>query len=129
MIGRSFVLFGVKIDPSKIFKQEDMVITATVSNNEQVLMTEFNDKKFDKVAFKKGVPVKWIINVDKKYEGNCKASIEIPEYNIKKEFTEGHEKAKEFINTIPESEEKIGQVKVKGYYKDEQFILEEITKE
>ena len=89
MIGRSFVLFGVKIDPSKIFKQEDMVITATVSNNEQVLMTEFNDKKFDKVAFKKGVPVKWIINVDKKYEGNCKASIEIPEYNIKKEFTEG----------------------------------------
>lgn len=40
---------------------------------------------------------------------------------------EGHEKAKEFINSVPEDKEKIGKVSVKGHYEDEQFILEEVT--
>ncbi|MGN0145250.1 MAG: hypothetical protein ACI398_09710 [Clostridium sp.] len=40
---------------------------------------------------------------------------------------EGHEKAKEFINTIPEDKEKIGKISVKGHYEGQEFILEEIN--
>lgn len=64
----------------------------------------------------------------------CESSgygIAIDEGNEKEKFIkfneEGHEKAKEFINSVPEDKEKIGQVKVKGHYEDEQFILEEIN--
>ena len=104
MINRSMALFGVNMDISKVWTDKDKVITAVVNNDEQVLMTEFNEDKFDAVAFKKGVPVKWIINVDKEYVGDCKASIEIPEYDVKMEFKEGRnvitftpEEAKEVV--------------------------------
>ncbi|MGN0145249.1 MAG: sulfite exporter TauE/SafE family protein [Clostridium sp.] len=89
MVNRSLVLFGVDRDVLKIWTDKDKMITATVNENEQILITEFNDERFDTVAFKKGIPAKWIINVDKKYVGECKASIDIPEYNIKMEFKEG----------------------------------------
>lgn len=89
MIGRGLTLFGLNIDVSKIWNENDKTVTATVNNDEQVLFTKFNGDKFEHVAFKKGVKVKWIINVDKKYVGQCFASLSIPEYNIKLELKEG----------------------------------------
>ena len=86
---RGLTLWGVNIDISKIWSQNDSAITATVKDDKQVLITEFTDEKFFHVAFKKGVPVKWIINVDKKYVGECVASVLIKEYGVEMELVEG----------------------------------------
>ena len=120
MINRSMVLFGVNLDVFKIWTEQDKVITATVSGDEQVLMTEFSDKKFDAVAFKKGVPVKWIINVDEKYIGECKASIDIPEYNVKMEFKEG----RNIISFIPNEEKEIMYSSICGMLSNKIIIYE-----
>lgn len=89
MVCRGLTLWGVKIDASKLWSQNTDAITATVRDDEQVLITEFTDEKFYNVAFKEGIPVKWIINVDKKYVGECTATIMIEEYGVKVELNEG----------------------------------------
>lgn len=104
MINRGFALWEIRIDPSSLWTKNDKVITATVRDDEQTLITEFTDKEFPHVAFKKGIPVKWIINMDKKYVGECKATIEIPEYNIKLELAEGEN----IITFTPEEEKEVG---------------------
>lgn len=89
MVSRGLTLWGYNIDPLKIFSGSDNAITATITKDEQVLNTEFTDKKYYHVAFKKGVPVKWVIHVDKKYVGTMMANIEIKKYGIKQYFHEG----------------------------------------
>lgn len=103
MISRGLALWEVKIDPSKIWTDNDKVITATVRQDEQILITEFTDKEFYHVALKKGIPVKWIINMDKKYVGECVSTIEIPEYDIKLELVEGEN----IITFTPEEEKEV----------------------
>lgn len=89
MAGRGLTLWGIKLDISKIWSKNTNAITATIRNDEQILITEFTDEKFYDVAFKEGIPVKWTINVDKKYVGECVASILIEEYGVKIELKEG----------------------------------------
>jgi sulfite exporter TauE/SafE len=104
MVNRGLALWEIKIDPLSIFSNNDKVITATVRDNEQTLITEFTDEEFPHLAFKKGIPVKWIINMDEKYVGECKATIEIDEYDIKVELNAGEN----IITFTPEEEKEIG---------------------
>lgn len=103
MINRGLALWEIKIDPSKIWSDNDKAITATVRQDEQTLITEFTDEEFYHVAFKKGIPVKWIINMDKKYVGECVSTIEIPEYDIKIQLVEGEN----IIAFTPEEEKDV----------------------
>lgn len=89
MAYRGLTLWGVKIDVSKLWRQNTNAIAATVRNDEQVLITEFTNEKFYNVAFKEGITVKWIINVDKKYVGECTSTIIIEEYGVKVALNEG----------------------------------------
>ena len=91
VIGGSMVFRGLSlwgIDTSIIFGSSNY-IQADIKNNKQIVITEFDDKKFPDLAFKKGIPAEWVINVDKKYVGECVASIEIDEYDVKIELKEG----------------------------------------
>jgi hypothetical protein len=89
MVNRGLSLWGIKADISQLWTKNNYAIAATVKGDEQVLITEFTDEKFPNVAFKKGIPVKWIINVDKKYVGECTSTILIEEYGVKVELKEG----------------------------------------
>lgn len=103
MINRGLNLWGIKMDPSNLVANNNYAVAATVKGDEQVLITEFTDEKFENVAFKKGIPVKWIINVDKKYVGECTSTILIEEYGVKVELKEGEN----VIRFTPEEEKNV----------------------
>ncbi|EKQ53831.1 MULTISPECIES: sulfite exporter TauE/SafE family protein [unclassified Clostridium] len=103
MVNRGLNLWGVKVDAAQLLTKNNYSIAATVKGDEQVLITEFTNEKFYNVAFKKGIPVKWIINVDKKYVGECTSTIVIEEYDVKVELHEGEN----IINFTPEEAKEV----------------------
>lgn len=73
---------------------------AKVEGNVQVITTKFTDGKYVPIVVKKGVPVKWIINVTESDLNGCNNPVTIPKYNIKKVLVPGDN----IINFTPQDE-------------------------
>lgn len=85
---RGLNFWGINL--SSVFLDNRTTNKSEVSESEQVLTTKYShNNSLWNVSFKKGVPVKWTIIVDKKYVGDMCSTLEIPEYNIKIQYKEG----------------------------------------
>jgi hypothetical protein len=77
-------------------------LKSTIIDNYQVITFDLDYDNYEDIIIQKDIPVKIIINVDKKYLTGCNNKIIINEFNIEKELVEG-ENIIEFTPTIEET--------------------------
>lgn len=96
MFGRGLALSGVRLDPSSFFAAKERTVTAMPRGDAQLVVWDFTTKLYPKIVVRRGVPLKWIILTDKKFVGECTATIEVPEFGIRAQLHEG-ENVFEFV--------------------------------
>ena len=82
-------LLALNIDISKTLHNDDNFIPATINENNQVVEINLNYDNYQDILVQKGIHVKMIIHVDKKYLTGCNNELIINEFGIKKELKEG----------------------------------------
>lgn len=90
MIGRGFALNGIVIPSFSVIQNKVNSYTiSTINGNVQTVTTSIGKDYFTPIEVKKGVKVRWTIKVPKDVYNDCNNAIEIPEYNIEKNFVVG----------------------------------------
>lgn len=103
MVSRGFSLSGIQIGGAAPGAAQNV---AKVSGNVQEITTSFNNGYYAPITVKKGVPVKWIIQVTDADLNGCNNPVTIPKYNIQKQLVPGDnviEFTPEDTGTIPYS--------------------------
>lgn len=99
-------LLSLNIDILKNFNDYDKFTISTLKDkkdNYQVIEFDLKYDNYEDIIIQKDIPVKMIINVDKKYLTGCNNEIIIKEYGIKQELKEGQN----IIEFTPTKEETI----------------------
>lgn len=96
MFGRGLALSGVRVDFSSFFAGRERTVTAMPRGGTQLVVWVFTTKLYPEIVVRRGVPLKWIILTDKKFVGECTATIEVPEFGIRTQLHEG-ENVFEFV--------------------------------
>ena len=87
MLNRGLVT--LRIDISKIFHNYDEFTSATIEGNYQVVEFNLEYNDYEDIIVQKGIPVKMIIHVDKKYLTGCNSELELKDFNKKVKLEEG----------------------------------------
>ncbi len=66
----------------------------------QFMRTSFDPRGYPPLTVFQGVPVKWLVHMDKRYTGACAASIEIPAFGVRRKFAAGEN----LIEFVPDKE-------------------------
>lgn len=74
---------------SEISQLSSKAQIATIQNDEQEIRTELESYGYPALTVQKGIPVKWIINVDAQKLNSCNNEIVIPALGISKELSVG----------------------------------------
>lgn len=88
MIGRGLALTGISMDMPQIVNKGETV-SAVINGNYQNVTIKIKPDSFPPILVQKGLPVKWIINVDKENLNECNNAITIPKFNIEKNLIVG----------------------------------------
>jgi len=86
MVGRGLNLSGINTTFAATGTTKNV---AKVEGDFQVITTKFESGNYVPIVVKKGIPVKWIINVTKEDLNGCNNPVTIPKYNIKKTLVPG----------------------------------------
>lgn len=101
MLNRALVGFGFNIEDMFISKQDYAEYTKTIIKDDyQYVEFDLDYDQFKDIIVQKDIPVKMIINVDKKHLNGCNNEIVINEYGIKQKLEIG----KNDIEFIPQNE-------------------------
>lgn len=101
MLNRALVGFGFNIEDMFISKQDYAEYTKTIIKDDyQYVEFDLDYDQFKDIIVQKDIPVKMIINVDKKHLNGCNNEIVINEYGIKPKLEIG----KNDIEFIPQNE-------------------------
>ena len=87
MLNRGLLALG--IDISKSFHNTDEYTISTIKNDYQEVEFDLEYNDYEDVVVQKGIPVKMIIHVDKKYLTGCNSELEIKDFHIKKQLVVG----------------------------------------
>lgn len=98
LVSRGFNLSGISVLAASTPTSSSNI--AKVEGDVQVINTKFTNGKYSPIVVKKGVPVKWIINVTANDLNGCNNPVTIPKYNIKQVLVPGDN----VINFIPQDE-------------------------
>jgi len=85
MISNSTSLSGFSI----FEKKGDNAALAKIEGNNQTVISSMDSNNYQPIIVKKGIPVKWIIQVKEENLNSCNNAIIIPEYNIEKKLQPG----------------------------------------
>ncbi len=86
MLNRGLLYLNVDLFKSNNY---DGFTTSKLEDNIQVIEFDLTYDNYQDIILQKGIPVKMIIHVDKKYLTGCNNEIIINEFNIKQELKEG----------------------------------------
>ncbi len=86
MANRGLALLGIGVPSSS---GSTAGITAEVTGDEQVVYTELEPRGYPDIVVKKGVPVKWVLNVSPENLNGCNNEIIIGEYGIQQKLVAG----------------------------------------
>ena len=101
MLNRALVGFGFNIEDMFISKQDYAEYTKTIIKDDyQYVEFDLDYDQFKDIIVQKDIPVKMVINVDKKHLNGCNNEIVINEYGIKQKLEIG----KNEIEFIPQNE-------------------------
>lgn len=89
MLNRALVGFGINIGGMLSNNSETQYIQAEMMEDYQYVKFDLNYDSFQDVIVKKGIPVKMIINVDKKYLTGCNNEIVINEFEVDQKLQVG----------------------------------------
>lgn len=103
MLGNGFSLSGFAI-PNALGIFSGNKSEAKVEEDVQVITTQLKPHEYDPIVVKKGIPVKWIIQVEEKNLNGCNSEILIPEYSIDKKLKVGDN----IIEFIPDKSGVVG---------------------
>ncbi len=87
MIGRGLALTGISFGMTHTAGGE--TVFAVVNGNSQTVRTQLKPDSFPPIVVVKGLPVKWIINVDKENLNDCNNEFQAPKLNIEKKLVVG----------------------------------------
>ncbi|MDR3673336.1 MAG: sulfite exporter TauE/SafE family protein [Holophaga sp.] len=87
MVGRGMSLAGWTVRAPA--SPADGTVEAWKRGNLQILVTEFDPSGYPPIRLKAGIPVHWIMHMDKNYLGTCSANIEIAGLGINRSFVAG----------------------------------------
>ena len=87
MLNRALLTFNIDIFSS--FNNYESFTASKIENGIQVVEFDLSYDNYQDIILQKGIPVKMIIHVDKKYLTGCNKEIIINEFNIKQELKEG----------------------------------------
>lgn len=96
-------LLSLNIDVLKIFNNYDKFTASTLKDGYQVVEFDLSYDDYEDIILQKNIPVKMIINVDKKYLTGCNNELIIEEFGIKQELKVGEN----IIEFTPTKEETI----------------------
>lgn len=96
-------LLSLNIDIFKIFNNYEKFTVPEFIDNYQVIEFDLSYDDYEDIVVQKDIPVKMIINVDKKYLTGCNNEIIIDDFGIKQELKEGEN----LIEFTPNKEETI----------------------
>lgn len=100
MLNRALIGFGINIVNKFSESSETQYIQAEMQENYQYVEFDLNYDSFQDIVVKKGIPVKMVINVDKKYLTGCNNEIIIKKFEIDQKLRVG----KNEINFLPTEE-------------------------
>ena len=100
MLNRALIGFGINIANKFYESSETQYIQAEMQENYQYVEFDLNYDSFQDIVVKKGIPVKMVINVDKKYLTGCNNEIIMKKFGIDQKFQVG----KNEINFLPTEE-------------------------
>jgi sulfite exporter TauE/SafE len=89
MAGRGLALAGAGASLARIGPSAGGALESWSRGNLQLLVTEFNPDGYPPIRLKAGVPVRWIMHMDRKYLGTCSSNIEIEEFKVRQSFVAG----------------------------------------
>ena len=98
MLNRGLITLGFNIE--NIFNDYGSYTKSTIKENYQEVKFDLEYSDYEDIIVQKGIPVRMIINVDKKYLTGCNNEISIKEFNINKKLEEGEN----IIEFVPEDE-------------------------
>lgn len=87
MMGRGLTLSGVQIGTTAPAAVQN---TAKVTGNVQEVTSSFDNGYYVPIAVKKGIPVKWTIQVKESDLNGCNNPVTIPKYGIQKKLVPGN---------------------------------------
>lgn len=87
MLNRALLTLGV--DVTSIFSDSDNRLKGTLIDGYQVVEFDLDYGHYEDIIVQKDIPVKIIINAEKRYLAGCNNEIIINEYNIRYKLTEG----------------------------------------
>lgn len=96
-------LLSLNVDVLKIFNNYDNFTASTLKYDYQVVEFDLSYDDYEDIILQKNIPVKMIINVDKKYLTGCNNELIIEEFGIKQELKVGEN----IIEFTPTKEETI----------------------
>ena len=88
MLSNGFSLSGFAMPNALHIFSEDKN-EAKQEDNVQVITTQLKPHEYDPVVVKKGIPVRWIIQVEEQNLNGCNNEILIPKYDIDKKLEIG----------------------------------------
>lgn len=90
MANRGASLTGMSIIPDFSSLQETKAANvSTIENGVQTITTRLKNGRYIPIVVQKGIPVKWIINVEKGELNGCNNPISIPEFKMTKKLAIG----------------------------------------
>jgi hypothetical protein len=89
MLGRGLALSGMTDRLVRIWAPGGRPAESWTRGNLQLVVTEFNPDGYPPLRLKAGIPVRWIIHMDRKYQGACSANIEIKGLGVSRSFVAG----------------------------------------
>lgn len=98
MLNRALIGFGINVGSMLADKSETKYIKAEIIDDYQYVEFDLNYDSFQDIIVKKGIPVKMIVNVDKKYLTGCNNEIVIKEFGIDQKLQVGKNEI-EFLPT------------------------------
>ncbi len=98
MLNRALIGFGINVGSMLADKSETKYIKAEIIDDYQYVEFDLNYDSFQDIIVKKGIPVKMIVNVDKKYLTGCNNEIVIKEFGVDQKLQIGKNKI-EFLPT------------------------------
>lgn len=96
-------LLSLNIDVLKIFNNYDNFTASTLKDDYQVVEFDLSYDDYEDIILQKNIPVKMIINVDRKYLTGCNNELIIEKFGIKQELKVGQN----IIEFTPTEEETI----------------------
>ena len=98
LLNRALIGFGINIGNKFSERSETQYIQAEMQENYQYVKFDLNYDSFQDVIVKRGIPVKMIINVDKKYLTGCNNEIVINEFGVDQKLQVGENEI-DFLQT------------------------------